>query len=138
MSAVGPPAPLSSAAAIPAYSPLGKPVVGNENPQEKDRPLPPVQQGEQAEKSRNRVESKPKAQRREQQPDEQSEDALTEQADADGAPVAAAAPANTFSNSVPAIRVLPSGHPDHPAGRAALDAFNQPVIDPGLLLDQRV
>ena len=78
MSTVGPAAPLPPASAIPTYSPLGKPVVGNETAQNKDRALPPVVQGEASEKARNRVESKPESERRDRQPGEQSETAAGE------------------------------------------------------------
>lgn len=134
MSNIGPGLPPASA--IPSYSPLGKPVVGNENAQEKDRALPPVEQGSASEKSRNRVESKPEAEPRERRAGQQGGDADAEgAADAD-AEVAVASPSS--GGFPPVIRILPAGHADHPSGRAALDAFNQPAIDPGLLLDQRV
>lgn len=126
MSTVGPSAPLPPAAAIPSYSPLGKPVVSNESAQEKDRALAPVVQGEAAERSRNRVESTPENERRDRQPGDQPEQADDEQA----------AIAQT---STPTIRIVPTGHSEPVSGRAALDAFNQTAgINPGLLLDQRV
>ncbi len=137
MSNIGPIAPLPASSAIPSYSPLGKPVVGNENAQEKDRALPPVEQGAAGEQSRNRVESKPEAEQRERRPGQQGAGALPELPDETDAE-AVAATAATGSAGVPTIRILPAGHAEQPHGRAALDAFNQPVIDPGLLLDQRV
>lgn len=134
MSTVGPVVPLPPASVIPTYSPLGKPVVGNETAEEKDRALPPVEQGEASERSRNRVESKPESERRDRQPEQQHE---TPDGAATPEVTGPAAPPATGSG-VPTIRILPTGHADAVGGRAALDAFNQPAIDPGLLLDQRV
>ena len=130
MSNVGPIVPPPSASAVPSYSPLGKPVVGNENAQDKDRALAPLVQGEAAEKSRNRIEPKPDAQQRERQPGEQSASQKHEPEEP------AAVPHN---RSAPAIRVIPSGHAESLHGRAAVDAFQQgDATDPGQLLDQRV
>ena len=126
MSNIGPTVPLPPASAVPTYSPLGKPVVGNENALDKDRALPPVVQGEAAEKSRNRVESKPEGEQGERHSDDPTEQPDDEQA-------------AVIQPQAPAIRVLPTGHAEPVSGRAALDAFNQTAgIDPGLLLDQRV
>ncbi len=135
MSTVGPSAPLPPASAIPSYSPLGKPVVGNETAQEKDRALPPVVQGEEAEKSRNRVESKPEGERRDRQSGDQSGQQQDDDQPPDGEALTATAQVGT---GTPTIRIVPSGHAEPAPGRAALDAFNQPAIDPGLLFDQRV
>lgn len=136
MNPLSPTVPLPSTAAVPTYSPLGKPVVGNESAQEKDRALPPVEQGAAGEKARNRVESKPENEtgHRQPQPGESPQTAAdgSDEAEANGAQPMAA------GTGVPAIRVVPDGHAEPAHGRAALDAFNQPAADRGQLLDQRV
>jgi hypothetical protein len=111
----------------PVYSPVTRPVVGNESAEQKVQALPPVEQPDQAEQLRDRRRHGSGAHHREE--DEAS--AVAEEGDP------ATDPALPVPTPAPAFRILPTGT-SAGGGARVRDAFDQAPSDPGQLLDGRV
>ena len=141
--------PTSNFQPISPYAPLGKPAVGLESSENKDHILPPVEEGSEAEKSRDQTHPKTDAVAADTQNGGDKSDAEnSEPTEDEQLPARADEAAHQAVNGVvgaPSFRFVTG--PDNQAaegvtpvaGKAALDRFSEAagqLLRPGALLDQ--
>lgn len=115
----------------PVYSPVVRPVVGNESAEQKVQALPPVEQPDQPEQLRPRQQGRGESDDHCQEEGEPQREAEA----ADGEKTPSAAPSTIAT--APSFRILPDGNQTGNGSRA-LDAFQDTATDPGRLLDQHI
>lgn len=138
MSSIGGVPPVSFQT-ISTHSPLGKPAVGLESVIEKDSPLPPVEESEEAERLRHRdVVVKLREDDAQHQHDQQStsdddqsrsQDQADREHNAEQALEAQLNPAAQTAHALPIPALYQARH---------LSEFEQNILPPGSLLDQQV